>query len=100
MQVEEQLAAAAESQRGPPGLDEGRALENMLELPEGSDSEHPQKLDGAHDQVHEPVRPRLTRAPRIRKVVEASAGRSAEKTVGRELRGLGEQLMINSNDEN
>jgi hypothetical protein len=33
-------------------------------------------------------------------MVEASAGRSTEKTVGRELRGRGEQLMINGNDEN
>jgi hypothetical protein len=33
-------------------------------------------------------------------VVEASAGRSAEKTVGRAFRGRGEQLMINGNDEN
>jgi hypothetical protein len=31
--------------------------------------------------------------------VEASAGRSAEKIVGRQYRGLGEQLMINGNDE-
>jgi hypothetical protein len=33
-------------------------------------------------------------------VVEASVGRSAEKTVGRDFRGPSEQLMINGNDEN
>jgi hypothetical protein len=31
-------------------------------------------------------------------VVEAPAGRSAEKAIGRQYRGPGEQLMINGNE--